>query len=247
MIFSFLVLVFLCKNSKGDIFYPYGLTENDTLVKSDNFFTVASGLINLDVPYKGYPQFHIYDNGYLSVKPSTRPQPKSKDVTGIFPYYGMFSVKMGGLYYRQANDQAIRQYVNETIRMRFPKHDLIPQNTLIVTYSQKFQFHTEWTNTFQMILTYNDEHSYLISNYKELKNDGATVAYNFQCYHSFAPPISTSKLQHSSNIGVKGRFVWSLHDIDCDPKKNYIHKGMHNVSILNKGDNVEQKVNLTKP
>ena len=49
--------------------------------------------------------FQIYDNGYLSIKHSTMPEPKPKDVTGIFPYYGMFSVKVGGLYYRQANDQ----------------------------------------------------------------------------------------------------------------------------------------------
>ena len=76
-------------------------------------------------------------------------------------------------------------------------------------------------NRFQMVLTYNQNQSYLIGSFLELDNDGASVSINnldAGCFRSLVPPLSSSRLEVESNIGDKGRFIWDLNV--CDKEAN---------------------------
>ena len=79
-----------------------------------------------------------------------------------------------------------------------------------------FRYLATQKNSFQAILTYNDEEAFLIANYYVLENAGATVAQIYDgCSHTFAPMFSSHNLQYTTNMGEPGRYVWSLHDVNC--------------------------------
>uniref|UniRef100_A0A7M5WR58 NIDO domain-containing protein n=2 Tax=Clytia hemisphaerica TaxID=252671 RepID=A0A7M5WR58_9CNID len=247
------LLVRNCEGSVNELFYPFGDQWNDTTLVGASFYNTFYSVMQLHVPFRSSNRLFIYDSGYVSTDLQTKENPTVNH--GIFLYSGFFSSKVGSVSHRQTrNEPVVNKMIEDDLR-RYKDHkepnmkDFVPKNTIIITYYQTYRYLSTQRNVFQAILTYNDQDAYLITNYYVLENAGATVAQTYNgCTHTFAPTFNSNNLQYNTNIGVQGRYVWNVNDVDCEAeKKRYITEDLDGVQILPKGDDVVEKITLSQP
>uniref|UniRef100_A0A670JEI9 NIDO domain-containing protein n=1 Tax=Podarcis muralis TaxID=64176 RepID=A0A670JEI9_PODMU len=165
--------------SNESLMYPYGTAQGDTKnPKSDDG---TSTKIITAVPFsfygKKYSSLYVNNNGVVSFGVNVSqytPDPFPLDLGSPFvaPYWGDVDNTRGGdVLWRQTQDSAVLSRCTADINQYFPEMSFTAVWALVATWDRVAYFGSasKKTNTFQAVLTTNNEIAFIILNYADIQ------------------------------------------------------------------------------
>ena len=216
----------------AQIFYPFGFSNNDTRApKADD---VNSGPITFKYrktfPYLDtqYSSVYINANGLISFNDMTgylwltrlNRITSSRKIPILAAFWSDISTfECGNLYYRETMQTGILRLISNDIQKSF-KCSFQATWAFIVTFDKVCQSGktTKITNSFQIVITTDDNTSYAIYNYGQLswfEESGSSAFYSIGdgVRFSILPGSLSSdilKLSVISNVGIPGKWIFNV-------------------------------------
>ena len=134
-------------------------------------------------------------------------------------YFAVYSIKTkeGQIFYRQTREQTILSDSQSIIRTIFNDFNFRVTHAVVITYNDVTTKISETEkNTFQIVIAYNSQQSYVIMNYERLDTQHAIVGYNFPActWRRFNALRSSTSMASTRNSLVVGRHVFPT-DENC--------------------------------
>lgn len=121
------------------------------------------------------------------------------------------------VFYRETFNATILSRADEDVR-RLSRNNFTSKHAIIVTYDNIPIYGTNSSlSSFQTVLVTDFNATYVILNYFHLDVANGTVGFyeNLCNYKLFTPPLNSTLLTETSNVGVKGRHVYLLTSFKC--------------------------------
>ncbi|KAL1249533.1 hypothetical protein QQF64_020538 [Cirrhinus molitorella] len=205
-------------------FLPFGNGE----IVTPRLENGSSGAITLQQPFKFFGRTHnqtfVNNNGYLTFTEtlSTYILPLNSGQDIIAPFWTWLDNRVGGtISYRVDTSSAVLAQVTAAVQQYFPNL-LLPftaTSVFVATWDSVSYTSGEGVVTFQVVLTSNGDHSFILFNYgilAETRQRWLTHYETVDFAHSYNCSLLTvSELSSNSNVNVNGRWVFHVYDV-CD-------------------------------
>ncbi|XP_057299239.1 uncharacterized protein LOC130629879 isoform X2 [Hydractinia symbiolongicarpus] len=209
--------------------YPYGVKNGDVKIKKgDNY--AENFTLNQPLPlfFHNVTQIYISTNGLISVQNGiTFNISLPYHETVIAPYHMNFdTLKGGSIFYRETKERNILSLINKDIKRTGLEFECT--RVIIVTYIDVAHHDIPTQkHTFQVAIVTNEIDTFSIFNYIRLDRTYAVTGFSgqhcywmtFNRYTEWTPTLSYY-LEDRSNIGVKGKFIFSMSSYMCNDEGN---------------------------
>ena len=208
--------------------YPFGLTNGDTRAPKgdDDFFSLnISATKYFD---NSWTSLYISSNGLASFGAGILADNPSifhhNNIKALAPFWSDINTeRCGEIYYREAtNIQTLMMISNDVQRLDSTLLGYQASRAYIITWYKVCAFSlsisASWTNTFQLVITTNGTHTFVIYNYDQINwyDYGSTLAgYNAGNGHTYSILVqpyvrSFSKLKSDSNVNKPGKWIFRV-------------------------------------
>ncbi|XP_068694477.1 uncharacterized protein [Montipora foliosa] len=181
----FLLMLFIHSSLSVSLsdFYPYGLSEGDTLLPPND--DSSSGEVGISVPFpyfdRNHDSLYVNTNGVVSFLVEVSqftpdPFPLGDGRRLISPFWGDVDTTNGGnVWYRESTDEILLQRATADIRRAFLDQYKFTATWIFIATWDKVAFYgatltsqRSKVNTFQAVLVTNGRHSFVIFNYNTI-------------------------------------------------------------------------------
>ena len=221
-------------------YFSYGLNHSSlTRINSTGYEDYIYGPFHVPIKFTAHNQsftsFNIFVDGYVTFT-------NSHGYLSVCPFYSDIDTsRKGAIYHGEFRDENMLKSIGDDVRNLCKYDSFVPIWAYVVTWFEcrpsyirdhdvYFGANSDYSNTFQLIMTSNGLQSFAFFNFVRLDwpNDVIESSFSSSYYYSFFESFhysngesifedqSLRNLTEKSNMGRPGRWFISFNNTDCD-------------------------------